>query len=56
MKFVLLVILPLMLIGCAATPVIHDRPISFPAERVALTKAYMADRYGIVSDSIVINP
>jgi N-acetyl-anhydromuramyl-L-alanine amidase AmpD len=44
------------LLNCSSRPVIIDKPVSFPSERIALTKAYMNQRYGIVSDSIVIIP
>ena len=40
----------------ADAAVIIDKPVSFSPERIALTKAYMSERYGIQSDSILIRP
>lgn len=46
----------LMLVGCASTPRIHDRPISFSAGRVDATLRYVADHYGLHPEDISIVP
>jgi N-acetyl-anhydromuramyl-L-alanine amidase AmpD len=56
MRILIIFLTSLTLLDCSSRPVIIDKPVSFPSERVALTKTYMNQRYGIVSDSIVINP
>ncbi|WP_372945730.1 N-acetylmuramoyl-L-alanine amidase, partial [Muriicola sp.] len=40
--------------SCATTRIV-DRPIIFDAEREQLTRAYMAERYGL-QDSLTITP
>ena len=45
-----------LIISCAPKPKIVSKPIIFDQERIELTKAYLKDRYGIVSDSITIEP
>ena len=54
--FSLLITLIIMTQSCGSEPKIVDWPIIFDSERIALTKAYMRDRYGILSDSITIEP
>ena len=56
MKSLLSFFLAVLLTGCSTAPAIIDKPISFTAERVALTKMYMSERYGLASDSITIDP
>ena len=56
MKTLIVLFTAIMMLDCSSRSVIIDKPISFPAERVALTKAYMNQRYGIASDSILIDP
>jgi len=46
----------LLLAGCAAAPRIVDRPISFPEQRVEMTRAYINERYGLTVDDIGITP
>ena len=56
MKALIVLLASFTLLGCSSRQMIIDKPIAFPAERITLTKAYMNQRYGIVSDSILINP
>ncbi len=56
MRTLIVLLTSLTLLDCSSRTVIIDKPVSFPSERIALTKAYMNQRYGIVSDSIMINP
>jgi len=56
MRILIILLTSLTLLNCSSRPVIIDKPVSFPSDRIALTKAYMNLRYGIASDSIVINP
>ena len=42
--------------SCSVSRSIVDKPVIFDEERIGLTKEYMADRYGLVSDSAEINP
>jgi N-acetyl-anhydromuramyl-L-alanine amidase AmpD len=52
----LLAVAALALSGCAHTVKIHDRPISFSAERVDATQRYIADHYGEEAEDITIEP
>jgi len=42
--------------GCAHGPKIHDRPISFSADRVNGTLRYITDHYGESPEDISIVP
>lgn len=42
--------------SCYDPQVIHQKPIQFDEERIALTREYQLTHYGIDSDSIVIEP
>ncbi|MEJ2581779.1 MAG: peptidoglycan recognition family protein [Acidobacteriota bacterium] len=53
---ILLVASSLALSGCAHTVKIHDRPISFSAERFSATQRYIADHYGEEAEDITIEP
>jgi N-acetyl-anhydromuramyl-L-alanine amidase AmpD len=46
----------LVLSGCATGLRIHDRPISFTADRVSATQQYIADHYGERPEDISIVP
>lgn len=46
----------LALSGCAGGLRLHDRPIPFTDARIALTRAYAAERYGMEDPSIRIEP
>jgi N-acetyl-anhydromuramyl-L-alanine amidase AmpD len=46
----------LVLSGCATGLKIHDRPISFSADRVSATQRYIADHYGESPEDISIVP
>ena len=46
----------LSLSGCAHGLKIHDRPISFSADRVSATRQYIADHYGKNPEDISIEP
>ena len=46
----------LALSGCATGLRIHDRPISFSAERVDATQRYISDHYGKEPEDISIEP
>jgi beta-N-acetylhexosaminidase len=55
-RFVLWLAPLLVLSGCATGFKIHDRPISFSAERVSATQQYIADHYGKEPEDISIDP
>lgn len=42
--------------GCATTPWIHDRPISFSEQRATLTREYIEEHYGTAATGIEIVP
>jgi len=46
----------LVLSGCATGLKVHDRPISFSADRVSATQRYIADHYGESPENISIVP
>ena len=46
----------LMLFGCDSPIEIIDKPIVFDAQRIALTKEYLQNRYQLTGDSITIKP
>lgn len=46
----------LTLCSCGIKSSIIDKPIQFDAKRIALTKAYLKDRYGLERDTIAISP
>ncbi|MEB8329128.1 peptidoglycan recognition family protein [Flavobacteriaceae bacterium KMM 6897] len=56
MKYPFFIVLLLSLVSCSVSRVIVDKPVIFDEERIALTKEYMADRYGLESDSAAITP
>ena len=55
-KMIGLLFVILALSGCSGTKTIMDRAIVFNAEREALTKTYMEERYGITQEGIEIVP
>ncbi len=56
MKYLIYIACILNLVSCSVSRVIVDKPVIFDEERIALTKEYMSDRYGLESDSAKITP
>ncbi|GMN08870.1 peptidoglycan recognition family protein [Croceitalea sp. MTPC9] len=56
MRPVFCVVFILLLSNCGISKAIIDKPIIFDEERVALTKEYIKNRYGLEKDSIIIDP
>jgi N-acetyl-anhydromuramyl-L-alanine amidase AmpD len=54
--WILPVMTALALSGCAHGLKIHDRPISFSADRVEATRRYIQDHYGEETEDITIEP
>lgn len=46
----------LNLVSCSVSRTIVEKPVLFDEERIALTREYLLDRYGLVSDSAEISP
>ena len=55
-KYLALFVLALSLISCSTTKEIVDKPIVFNEERIALTKAYLSERYLLEQDTPEITP
>lgn len=56
MKYTLLYITLLFLFACGTTKTIVDKPIIFNEERIQLTNAYLASRYGLEQANPTIVP
>ncbi len=56
MKKSLFILFLLTVCSCSVTNSIIDKPIQFDNQRIALTKAYMKNRYGLENESIKIVP
>ncbi|MFD2585613.1 peptidoglycan recognition family protein [Croceitalea marina] len=56
MRKVALLGIILILYSCGVNHKIIDKPIQFDAERIALTKDYLKNRYGLERNTIEINP
>jgi N-acetylmuramoyl-L-alanine amidase len=56
MRRLALLLLASILAACASAPRIVERPISFSAQRVEMTRDYITERYGFRPDDIVITP
>jgi N-acetylmuramoyl-L-alanine amidase len=56
LKYVISIIVLINLLSCSVSRIIVDKPVIFDEERIALTREYMSDRYGLVSDSAKISP
>lgn len=56
MKSLIICVATSILVTACVSNRIVDKPIIFDNERIALTKEYLEDRYGLVSDNIEINP
>ncbi|MFT4830472.1 MAG: N-acetyl-anhydromuramyl-L-alanine amidase AmpD [Psychroserpens sp.] len=56
MKYLLVTVILLGLVSCSVSRIIVDKPVIFDEERIALSKEYMATRYGLETDSATITP
>lgn len=56
MNRAILIVFLLNLVSCSISRDIVDKPVIFDEERMALTNEYMAERYGMASDSAIIDP
>ncbi len=56
MKFPILLVCCFVLVSCATTYEIIDKPIDFDAQRKELTLAYLSERYGLEQETPTIDP